>query len=81
MGVVAHVYNSSILKVKTGVFGVEFIFSYKFKASLGYETLSLKKQSKTNKQKYKKLLAKKKAGNKYQRLTRGWGWGKTTETG
>lgn len=49
MGVVAHVYNSSILKVKTGFFGVEFIFSYKFKASLGYETLSLKKQSKTNK--------------------------------
>lgn len=49
LGVVAHVYNSSILKVKTGVFGVEFIFSYKFKASLGYETLSLKKQSKTNK--------------------------------
>lgn len=31
------IYNSGTLKVVAGVLRVEVIFSYKFKASLGYE--------------------------------------------
>lgn len=43
---VALVYNSSTLKVVAGVLRVEVIFSYMFKASLGYERPGLFKKKK-----------------------------------